>query len=227
MLSVDLHCHSEHSHDGRDSVDALLERAKRLGLDGIAVTDHDTIDGGLLAAERAPEHGLIGIPGLEVTSAAGHVLALGVEEPVPAGRPFEETLDRIHDQGGTAVVPHPFQTSRHGVGANVSREALAAADAVEVFNSRLLTGISNWRARRFARARGLPMTGGSDAHIAGMVGRATTDVDADARSAEAVLAAVREGRTSVVGTKTPWRVSVRQAAGGARRRVRGRLADLI
>jgi len=164
---------------------------------------------------------------MEVTSRAGHVLALDIETAVPAQLSFAETLDRIRDQGGLAVVPHPFQESRHGVLANISKEELATADAIEVYNSRLLTGRSNRQAERFARRRGLPMTAGSDAHIAEMVGQAVTTVDADKASVGAILDAVRAGRTTVEGERTPWRISFRQAAGGAKRRVKSRLGGLL
>jgi len=95
VLSVELHCHSALSYDGRDPVELLLEQAEAVGLDAIAVTDHDEIDASLAAASKADQYGLIGIPGMEVSSAAGHVLALGVEERVPSGMPFAETLTRI------------------------------------------------------------------------------------------------------------------------------------
>ncbi|WP_101296620.1 CehA/McbA family metallohydrolase [Halegenticoccus soli] len=227
MLSVELHAHSALSYDGRDPVELLLEQAAAVGLDAIAITDHDEIDASLEAADLAPEYGLVGVPGTEITSAAGHVLALGVEELIPAGLSFDETLDRIRGQGGIAVVPHPFQTSRHGVAPHVSREQLASADAIEVYNSRLLTGRANRRAERFAAARGLPMTAGSDAHISEMVGQAVTEVVADERSLDAVLDAIAAGRTSVVGSRTPWHISFRQAAGGAKRRLRRGFADFL
>ncbi|WP_280536150.1 PHP domain-containing protein [Halopenitus sp. POP-27] len=226
MLSVELHTHSERSHDGRDPVDLLLEQAAAVGLDAIAVTDHDAIDASIEAADRAAEYGLVGIVGMEVTCAAGHVLAFGIEELVPSGLPYEETLDRIHDQGGIAVVPHPFQKTRHGVAAHIDDDQLASADAIEVYNSRLLTGRANRKAERFALKRDLPMTAGSDAHVSEMVGQAVTEVDADERSAAGILEAIAAGRTSVIGRRTPWHVSFRQAAGGAKRRVLRRLEDL-
>jgi predicted metal-dependent phosphoesterase TrpH len=219
VLSVELHAHSSSSYDGRDSVDLLLEQAEAVGLDALAVTDHDEIDASLEAAAAAREYGLVGIPGLEVSSAAGHVLALGVEKLVPAGLPFDETLDRIRDRGGIAVLPHPFQSSRHGVAPHVSRDQLRQADALEVYNSRLLTGRANRRAERFAETHGVPMTAGSDAHIAEMVGQAVTEVDAYHRSAEGILDAITEGRTTVVGKRTPWVISVQQFGGGVRRRL--------
>ncbi|WP_255196294.1 PHP domain-containing protein [Halorarius litoreus] len=220
MLQAELHCHSSLSYDGRDPVDLLLGQAKAVGLDALAVTDHDEIDASITAAKRAPDYGLIGIPGMEVTSEAGHVLALGIEELVPPGLPFDETLDRIRAQGGIAVIPHPFQKSRHGVAAHITSKQLAGADAIEVYNSRLLTGRSNRRAERFAAAHNCPMTAGSDAHIAEMVGQAVTEIDAEEPSVDAILDAVRDGRTSVMGKRTPWRISFRQFGGGVLRRVK-------
>ena len=219
VLSVELHSHSELSYDGRDPVELLLKQAEAVGLDGLAVTDHDEIDASLEAAALAEEYDLVGIPGMEISSAAGHVLAIGIEELVPAGLEYDETLERIRELGGIAVVPHPFQTSRHGVAPHVSREQLANADAIEVYNSRLFTGRANRQAERFAKARDLSMTAGSDAHIAEMVGQAVTEVDAYHRSAEGILDAVAEGRTSVVGKRTPWFISVQQFGGGVRRRL--------
>ncbi|WP_324662880.1 PHP domain-containing protein [Haloarcula sediminis] len=227
MLSVELHTHSSLSHDGRDPVELLLEQARAVGLDALAVTDHDELEASRRAAELAPDYGLVGIPGMEISSSAGHVLALGISEAVPPGLSFAETLDRIRKQGGLAVVPHPFQESRHGVLDKISKEELATADAIEVYNSRLLTGRSNRQAERFARRRGLPMTAGSDAHIAEMVGQAVTTVDADEASVAAILDAIREGRTTVEGERTPWRISFRQAAGGVKRRITSRLDGLL
>jgi predicted metal-dependent phosphoesterase TrpH len=219
VLSVELHAHSELSYDGRDQIELLLEQAEAVGLDALAVTDHDEIDASLEAAALAEEYGLVGIPGMEVSSAAGHVLALGIEELVPAGLSYDETLDRIASLGGVAVIPHPFQSSRHGVAAHISRGQLVAADAIEVYNSRLFTGRANRQAERFAGDHDLPMTAGSDAHIAEMVGQAITEVDAYHRSAEGILDAVVDGRTSVVGKRTPWFISVRQFGGGVKRRL--------
>jgi len=219
VLSVELHCHSAGSYDGRDPVDLLLEQAAAVGLDAIAVTDHDEITDSLEAVERAPLYDLVGIPGIEISTAAGHVLALGIDERIPPALTFGDTLARIREAGGLAVVPHPFQELRHGVLAAISRDELAGADAIEVYNSRLFTGRSNRQARRFARERGLPMTAGSDAHIAEMVGQAVTKVDPPEVSASAILEEIRKGRTAVEGRRTPWHISARQFAGGVHRRV--------
>jgi len=227
VLSVELHAHSSASYDGRDSVDMLLERAAEVGLDALAVTDHDEVSGGLEVAERAAEYGLVGIPGVEVSSAAGHVLGLNVTERIDPGLPFAETVERIRDLGGIAVVPHPFQEMRSGVLANISRSELLAVDALEVYNSRLVTGYSNRQARRFAERNGMPITAGSDAHVSDMVGRAVTLVDTDDRTAGGICEAVADGRTTLQTRRTPWLVSFRQAVGNTRRRVRLALEGLL
>jgi predicted metal-dependent phosphoesterase TrpH len=226
VFAVELHSHSSLSHDGRDPIELLLGQAQAIDLDALAITDHDEIEASLSAVEKAEEYGLVGIPGMEVSTAAGHVLALGIREVIPPGLSFGETLDRIRTLGGIAVVPHPFQESRSGVLANVSQETLTAADAIEVYNSRLLTGRSNRQAERFARRNSMPMTAGSDAHISEMIGQAVTRIDAAERSVDAILDAIRQGRTTVEGKRTPWRISFRQAAGGVKRRVERRLSDL-
>lgn len=222
MLTVELHTHSALSYDGRDPVDLLLQQASAVGLDALAVTDHDEIDASLEAVESAGEYGLTGIPGTEVTSEAGHVLALGVRERIPKRLSFNETIDRIRDAGGIAVAPHPFQKSRNGVGPNVDVASLARVDAMEVYNSRLLTGRGNRRARQFAEKHDLSMTAGSDAHIAEMVGQAVTLIDAKP-GVDSIISAIRDGRTEVGGKRTPWRISIRQAAGGVRRRIGNRI----
>jgi predicted metal-dependent phosphoesterase TrpH len=227
VLSVELHAHSELSHDGRDPVELLLEQAAAVGLDALAVTDHDEIEASRTAADRASEYGLVGVPAMEVTSAAGHILAFGVEELVPEEMSYDETLARIHEQGGIAVIPHPFQKSRHGVAHNITTEQLASADAIEVYNSRLLTGRANRKAERFAVERGLPMTAGSDAHISELVGQAVTQVGTDEHTVGSILDAIRAGNTTVSGKRTPWHISFRQAAGGAKRRVLRRLGELL
>ena len=227
VYAVELHAHSAASYDGRDSVERLLARANEVGLDGLAVTDHDEIRASLQAVERAAEYDLVGIPGMEISSAAGHVIGLDITEAVPPGLPFRETLGRIHEQGGIAVVPHPYQEMRNGVMAEIGPDELAEADAIEVYNSRLVTGYSNRQADRFATKQGLPKTAGSDAHVAEMVGRAVTLVDAEERTASSICAAIRERRTALQTRRTPFRVSLRQAVGNPRRRVRLFLAGLL
>ena len=220
MLKADLHIHSEASYDCDSSVEEILESAVEESLDVIAVTDHDEIRGSHEAVRSADEYDLTALPGIEVSTSDGHLLALGVEEKIPAGEPVETTIEKVRERGGVAVIPHPFQRLRHGVG------AVRDCDAVEVYNSRLLTGIANRRARRFARANGLPELGGSDAHIPAMVGQTYTEIDAEPE-VEAVLDAIREGRTEVHGRRTPLLHTAQQFAARVPGRVKHDLLSLF
>ena len=222
-LRIDPHVHSRASFDGHEPVELLLEHASVIGLDGLVVTDHDEIDASLRAAELAPSYGLVGVPGVEVSTAAGHLLAVGVEECPEPGRSFAATADEIADLGGAAVVPHPFQRSRHGVGKR--RLGAIVPDAIEVYNSMLFTGYRNRRADTFARRRDIARVAGSDAHYLPNVGRAYTEVDVDASTgsnanvpASAVVDALRRGATDVRGRRTPVGESARHYATGAARK---------
>jgi len=218
-LRIDPHVHSEGSYDAHDPVELLLEQAAEIGLDGIVVTDHDVIHESLRAAELAPEYGLIGIPGVEVSTNVGHLLAIGVTEMPPRRAPLDETVAWIRNHGGVAVVPHPFQRSRHGI----PRRHLVDCDAVEVFNSWLFTGFRNRRARRFAAERGYPALAASDAHSVPHVGRAFTElvIDDVARTdldGDAVLDGVRSGATRMLGRRQPIPASARHYAIGTARK---------
>ncbi|WP_423997219.1 CehA/McbA family metallohydrolase [Halorubrum trapanicum] len=114
-VSIDPHVHSEGSYDGHEPVELILEHAAEIGLDAVVITDHDVIRESKRAAAIASEYGLIGIPGVEVSTAHGHLLAIGVDRMPPRGRSYAETVRWIRDRGGVAIVPHPFQRSRHGV----------------------------------------------------------------------------------------------------------------
>jgi len=218
-IRIDPHVHSSASYDGHDPVELLLEQAAEIGLDGIVVTDHDVIHESVRAAELAPEYGLFGIPGVEVSTSVGHLLAIGVSAMPPRREPLDETIDWVRDHGGVAVVPHPFQRSRHGI----PRRHLVDCDAIEVFNSWLFTGFRNRRARRFAAENGYPALAASDAHSVPHVGRAYTElviegVDRADLDGESVLEAVREGSMRMRGRRQPIPASARHYAVGSARK---------
>ena len=135
----------------RVPVEVLLEQARAVDPDAIVVTDHDAIPQSLKAAALAPAYGLIGIPGAGTSTARGRLLAIGVTELPPAGETLDATIETIHDLGGVAVVLHPFQRSRHGIGKR--RLGGCRPDAIEVYDPWLITGYENRRAKRFARRR--------------------------------------------------------------------------
>lgn len=202
-LRIDPHVHSEDSYDSREPVELILEHASDIGLDGVVITDHDEIDESLRAAEMASDYGLVGVPGVEVSTSHGHLLAVGVKEKPPKRHPFADTVERVRDLGGAAVVPHPFQVTRHGV----KKKRIADCDGIEVYNSWLFTGYRNRKARSFAYRHGYPRLGGSDAHSITTVGRAYTEVEIDVGknevTADDIVAAIKNGDTAIHGKRAP------------------------
>ncbi|MFP4188475.1 MAG: CehA/McbA family metallohydrolase [Halobacteriales archaeon] len=202
-LRIDPHVHSEESYDGKEPVEIILEHAADIGLDGVVITDHDEIDASLRAAETASEYGLVGVPGVEVSTSHGHLLALGVEEKPPKRQPFADTVERVRELGGVAVVPHPFQVTRHGV----KKKRIVDCDGIEVYNAWLFTGYRNRRARAFAYRHGYPRLGGSDAHSITTLGRAYTEIEVDRErdnvTADDVVTAVKNGDTAIHGRRAP------------------------
>jgi predicted metal-dependent phosphoesterase TrpH len=218
MLRCDLHVHTCFSRDGESSVEEVLARADAIGLDAIAITDHDTVEGVRIA--RTIPSRVVVIPGIEVSTKQGHLIALGIEEVLPADRDFLETVAYAREKGAVLVLPHPYHKWRHGVALKV-KSAIEAVDAVESFNSRYVTGSANRKAERKAKLLGKPCVGGSDAHNARFVGFGITIVDAP-REAGAILAAIREGRTLAGGRMTPLKTYTRQSLKGALRKIRRR-----
>ena len=198
---ADLHMHTTES-DGWPEPAELVDHARTTGLDVIAVTDHDTIDGALRAAEHAERstrkskvHVVIGE---EVSSRNGHIVGLFLQRTIRPGLSAAATVDAIHEQGGLAVAVHPFwRTERrsrsrvvHGVG------WLAAEldfDAIEVENATPGFYVFNQLARRLNVGLGSTEVGGSDAHILDAVGRAYTEFPG--RTPAALRQAIESGST--------------------------------
>jgi predicted metal-dependent phosphoesterase TrpH len=219
MLRCDLHVHTNFSRDGESSVEDVLARAVSGRLDAIAITDHDTCEG-VGRAEKAGS-GLIIIPGIEVSTKQGHLLVLGVREPLPPGRHVMETIRLARSLGGVTILPHPYHMWRHGVARRVP-ESIGAVDAIEVFNSRYIVGSANRKAARVARKVRISQVGGSDAHNARFVGFGYTLVAAEPE-VPSILSAIREGRAIAGGKMTPLRTYSRQSLRNALRRMRRRV----
>jgi predicted metal-dependent phosphoesterase TrpH len=198
-LRIDLHVHSLFSADGVSRPEDLVAAARAAGLNGFAITDHNTCDAvdymishGLMRADGQPVDGMLVIPGIEVTTADGHLLCLGCVLPSSLkGMPSAEVCRLAQEEGGLAVAPHPYDLFRAGI-----RESVLDAlplDGLEVFNAATTLKRHNRKAYDYAQKRGLPMTAGSDAHHAGAVGVACTIVETDDFSVRGVLEALRCG----------------------------------
>ena len=175
-MKIDCHCHtiySKHFLWGYDSLNKprdLIKAAIKKGMDGIAVTDHDTVKGSLVTARVARSFkGFLVITGSEIKTKEGEIQGLGIKEDVPKGLSIEETVERIHDLGGISVAVHPFGSYllRKGVEYSATK-----ADAIEIFNAANLFKRSNEKARLLAIRFKKPVTAGSDAHNIREVGNA-------------------------------------------------------
>ncbi|MFZ2071091.1 MAG: PHP domain-containing protein [Halobacteriota archaeon] len=210
-LTLDLHIHTNYSHDGRDSVEKIIESAIVQKLDGIAICDHDTMAGYYAAREYIRENNLdlIIIPGIEVTTTKGHLLVLGLEAGIEKGLSPEETIRiaREHAKNSTVIIiaPHPFHPFRHSIGNVCKRPGI---DAIETYNSRYLSGVGNKIARRTAARNNIIAVAGSDAHSADCVGLATVEVETESKqttSVEAILRGIKDGKVRIRTSKrTPF-----------------------
>jgi predicted metal-dependent phosphoesterase TrpH len=193
-MKLDLHVHSTFSRDGTAAPEDIISFAMKIGLDGVAITDHNAIGGSQRAFDLASKAGFIVVRGVEVSAKEGHVLAYGVVEPIPKGLPILDTLERIHTAGGIAVAAHPKRFPS-GMGLNIAKTT--EFDAIEVLNG----GSSrrdNSLARRIADEKNSPVTAGSDAHEIESVGKSFTVIES-ASAEEDVLECIRRGRTSTGG----------------------------
>jgi predicted metal-dependent phosphoesterase TrpH len=198
QLFIDLHCHSRFSADGVAEPENLITEAVAKGLQGFAITDHNTcacvdyfMEHGYMNKEGLPVNGLLIIPGQEITTAEGHLLALGVVLPDLKGIPALEAVRLIHEGGGLAIPPHPYDFFRAGI-----REPVLETldiDALEVFNAATTFKRYNKHAFNYAQGRGLPMTAASDAHDHVALGTAYSILEAETFSVAGVLNAIRKG----------------------------------
>jgi len=174
----------------------LLYYARKRRLDGVAVTDHDRIDG---AMKIAKETDFVVIPGMEVSSLNGHVVALNVHERIPKGLSADETVERIHDAGGIAVASHPGVFLKISLGKHTSSKF----DAVETINASAFPfRYSTRKSQKIASNLGLARVGGSDAHYGPEIGSAYTFVDSELDT-ERIAEAIRKGLCEAAGGAIP------------------------
>jgi predicted metal-dependent phosphoesterase TrpH len=221
VIELDLHAHTRFFHGRERAARAfdpvghrlLVGVARRRGLDGVALTNHDYYRP---LGDPTGEEGVLSLPGIEISTTRGHVVVIGPDPPTRT-RPGEltprEAVDLAHERGCVAIIAHPFRNS-------TIRETDVAFDAIELNGKHPRT----WPlVREIAEARDLPLVGGSDAHYPVEVGRAYTRIDAEP-TPEAVVEAVRGGRVEPALADGPL---ARLVQGGYRRvhRYKGHLSD--
>lgn len=207
---ADLHIHSLAS-DGISSVAEILDAAEGRGLDVIAIGDHERVDAAHAARRMALERELRVevIIGEEITTRAGHLLAIGIERRIRPWGSLKTSVAQVHDQGGLAIIAHPLVPYPLCISAAAVLRLLDEADpifhpdAIEVFNPTTARMPRAKAAPEFAGSLGLAATAGSDAHRAADVGHALTTFAG--HSAADLLNAIRAGSTGWEGTPYAWR----------------------
>lgn len=175
-MKYDLHTHSKYSPDGRMEPETLVKTAIKQGLSGIAVTDHNTIEGGLKAKEFEKEDFEV-VVGSEIATNRGEIIGLFLSEEI-VSRNFLEVIDEIRKQGGFVVFPHPFDELR-GNGVKPGDDDAKLVDYIETFNSRCFRSKYNKRAYEYAKKHYLKTLAGSDAHFTHEIGNAGVITDSN------------------------------------------------
>jgi hypothetical protein len=186
-ILLDAHIHTNSSHDSTISISQLREGIIASGLNAIAVTDHDNMEGYKRIKSSGLFREIIVIPGVEVTTDSGDVIILGLEEP-PFSKDTRDLVDKTHALGGVVVAPHPFDVRRPSLGNGCGNISI---DLVEIANGRCNTS-TNRLAKEYAGYMRLPGIGGSDAHDKREIGSVLTVLEAE-KGLDSILAALKKG----------------------------------
>jgi predicted metal-dependent phosphoesterase TrpH len=203
MGLADLHIHTIYSYDGTTSVPDVLTQAQKTGLNVIAITDHDEIAGALKALLIAPRYGVDVIPGIEITTAEGDLLALNVTEKVERNLPLIDTVLRVGELGGFCIAPHPMAggIGMRSLSAYSILKALRNMDVadiligIETYNATTIDRMSNHYAHILAEHLDLAQIGNSDAHIVEAIGLGATKFPGSTGSD--LVKAIRNGVTTI------------------------------
>ena len=204
LIKADLHVHTTYSEDSLITPKDLVYFAKKRGLNAVAVTDHNQLEG---AYKIAKETDFLIIPGMEVSSSDGHIVALNVHELIPRGFNAVETVERIHWAGGVAIACHPYVYFK-----GCLRERVCESfDAIEVINARAFPFKNSVKkAQETADRLGLSRVGGTDAHYGPQIGYSYTVIEAADASSEAIAKAIVDGHCQPFGQAVPLLLNVEQ-----------------
>ena len=213
QIKADLHVHTTYSKDSLITPKDLISYSKKRGLNGVAVTDHNELDG---AYKIAKETDFLVIPGMEVSSSDGHIVALNVKELIPRGLSAPETVLRIHKAGGVAIACHPYTYFKGSLKGKVCE----TFDAIEIINARAFPfKRSVKKATETANRLNLSRVGGTDAHYGPQIGYGYTVIEAEEASVEAIAKAIVEGHCQPFGQAVPFTLNLMQEFERTKRRL--------
>ncbi|MGL6298527.1 MAG: PHP-associated domain-containing protein [Methanobacteriaceae archaeon] len=224
MLKLDSHIHSCYSGDARGTPREILKQASKIGLNAIAIADHNTIMGSKIAKEDANDFDITVISSIEITTTMGHIIGFGVNEDIKKGLSPYETVDIIHDLGGLAIIPHPFTRYRNGLFTKINPNSIKF-DAIEVLNSRYIFGYSNFKAAKLAKKKGVPELGASDSHFIDAIGSAYTEINTEEDftgrkvTEDEIIEFIKDNKTRAKGTRTKNHLIAREVINKKIRRI--------
>ena len=200
MYNMDSHIHSEYSPDSKSKLEDIFKVAKNKNIDIIGISDHNTVEGSKEAQKLTKNDDLLVIPSIEVSALEGHILGFGCEESIKRDLQAAETIDLIHDQGGLAIIPHPYCFYRHGLLCKADYRELKI-DAIETKNARFIIGYCNNKAKKLSKKENLPGLGASDAHFYKFVGDCYSKIDCE-KDIDSVLKSIKKAKVEALGKGT-------------------------
>ncbi len=195
-MRCDLHCHTFYSKDSLSCPKEIVDTAIKKGIDCLAITDHGEIQGAMEAIEYAKGKPILILPGIEIKTKEGDILALNIKEKIENGLSAKETIEKIKALGGFVVLPHPFSLFCKFKG-NLN-ELIEKIDAIEILNASTF-GRGNKRAQKFAKEKKLGFTVGTDSHSPNFIGRAWLEIEGENLSIEEILEKIKKGEGKVCG----------------------------
>ena len=191
MLKADFHIHTKYSMDSQSELEDIVKRCQKLGINCIAVADHDAVEGGLLMQKIAPFKVIVAE---EILTFSGEVMGMFLKERIASGIPLEKAIAAIKEQGGLVSIPHPFDPVRGlRLNADEFNKLAPQIDLIEVFNARVLSAQTNSKALHFAREHTLPGAAGSDAHTISEIGNVFVELN-DFNSPEEFLTTLQQAK---------------------------------
>lgn len=212
-VRIDLHVHGQWSPDAIGDLDQLADKGEEKGLAGLALTEHNTArhhDAIRKWNKQHKQRPFTFYPGIEISTQAGHLLAIGVQQDIKKGQGLEETIDQIQDAGGLPIPSHPYRRFT-GIGDGILQIVAGRLHVIEAHNAQE-TARSNKKAQHFAASTHLGASGGSDAHQIHDVANGYTIFERPVDSLDDLLTQLKNGKTRGAGGRTRLPTRMRQRA---------------